>query len=33
MEEHTNPIELKREDAVDRAKWCNGVYELVRNMR
>ena len=26
MEEHINLIRLKREDAIDRAKWHNGVY-------
>ena len=33
VEQHTNQIHLKREDAVDRVKWCNGVYELSRNKR
>ena len=31
MEEHTNQIGLKREDAIDRVKWRNGVYELSRS--
>ena len=33
VEEHTNQIELKREDAIDRVKWRNGVYELSRSTR
>ena len=33
MEEHTNQIALKREDATDSAMWCNGVYELLTKMR
>ena len=32
-EEHTNQIGLKREDAIDRVKWCDGVYKLLRNTR
>ena len=28
MEEHTNQIGLKREDAIDRVKCRNGVNEL-----
>ena len=32
MEEHANQIGLKK-DAIERAKWGNGVYELSRNMR
>ena len=33
VEGHTDQIGLKREDAVDRVKWRDGVYELSRNMR
>ena len=33
VEEHTNQIGLKREDAIDRVKWRNGVYELSRSTR
>ena len=33
VEEHINQIELKREDAIDRAKWRNGVYKLSRSTR
>ena len=33
MEEHTNQVGLKREDAVDRVKWRNVVYELSRSTR
>ena len=33
VEEHINQITLKREDAADRAKWRNGVYEPSKNMR
>ena len=33
VEEQINQIELKREDAIDRVKWCNGVYELLRRSR
>ena len=32
MEENTNQSGLKKEDAIDRAKWRDGVYELSRNM-
>ena len=28
VEEHTNQIGLKKGDAIDRAKWCDGVYKL-----
>ena len=31
--EHISQIELKREDGIDRVKWCNGVYELPRSTR
>ena len=33
VEEHTNQIGLKREDAIDRVKWRNGVYKLSRSTR
>ena len=33
VEEHINQIELKRVDAIDRVKWCNGVYKLSKNTR
>ena len=33
MEEHIDQIGLKKEDAIDRTKWRDGVYELSRNMR
>ena len=33
VEEHTNQIELKREDAIDRVKWPNGVFEWSRSTR
>ena len=33
VEEHTNQIGLKREDAIDRVKRRNGVYELSRRTR
>ena len=33
VEEHINQIGPKREDAIDRVKWHNGVYELSRNTR
>ena len=33
VEEHTNQIGLKREDAIDRVKWRNAVYELSRSTR
>ena len=33
VEEHINQIRLKRKDATDRAKWHNGVYELLRSTR
>ena len=33
VEEHINQIRLKREDAIDRVKWRNGVYELSRSTR
>ena len=28
VEEHINQIGMKREDAIDRVKWRNGVYNL-----
>ena len=33
VEEHINQIGLKRENAIDRVKWRNGVYELSRSTR
>ena len=33
VEKHINRIGLKREDAIDRVKWRNGVYELSRSTR
>ena len=33
VKEHTNQIGLKREDAIDRVKWRNGVYQLSRSTR
>ena len=33
VEEHINQTERKREDAIDRVKWRNGVYELSRSTR
>ena len=33
VEEHTNKIGLKREDAINRIKWCDGVYKLSRSRR
>ena len=33
VEEHINQIGLEREDAIDRVKWRNGVYELPRTTR
>ena len=33
VEEHTDQIGLKKEDAIDRTKWCDGVHKLSRNMR
>ena len=33
VEEHINQIGLKREDAIDRVKWRNSVYELLRSTR
>ena len=33
VEEHTNQIGLKREDAIDRVKWHNGVYKLLISTR
>ena len=33
VEEHTNQIGLKRENAIDRVKWRNGAYELSRSTR
>ena len=33
VEEHFSQTGLKKEDAIDRVKWYNGVYELSRSMR
>ena len=33
VEEHINQIGLKREDAIYKVKWRNGVYELSRSTR
>ena len=33
VKEHTNQIGLKREDAIDRVKWRNGVCQLSRSTR
>ena len=33
VEEHINQIGLNREDAIDRVKWRNGIYELSRSTR
>ena len=33
VEEHTYQIGPKRKDAIDRVKWCDGVYELSRSTR
>ena len=33
VEEHINQIGLKRENAIDRVKWCNGVHKLSRSTR
>ena len=33
VEKHINQIGLKVENAIDRAKWRNNVYELSRNAR
>ena len=33
VEEHTDQIGLKKENAIDRVKWRYGVYELSRNMK
>ena len=33
VEEHINQTGLKREDAINRVKWRNGVYELSRSTR
>ena len=31
VEKHTDQMELKKEDAIDRTKWRIGVFELSRN--
>ena len=33
VEEHISQIGLKREDAIDKLKWRNGVYELSSSTR
>ena len=33
VEEDTDQIRLKKEDAIDRTKWRDGVQELSGNMR
>ena len=33
MKEHIDQIGLKKEDAIDRVKWHDGVYKLSRNVR
>ena len=33
VEEYINQIGLKMEDAIDRVRWRNGVYELSRSTR
>ena len=33
VERYIDKIVLNKEDAMDRTKWCNGVYELSRNVR
>ena len=33
VEEHTDQIELKREEAIDRVKWRNRVYERSRSTK
>ena len=33
VEEHFDHIELRKEDAIDRKKWRDGVYELSRIMK
>ena len=33
LEEHTDQIGLSKKDAIDRTKWCNGIYKLSRNLR
>ena len=33
VQEHINQIGLKKEHAIDRVKWHNGVYELSRSMK
>ena len=33
MKEHINEFGLKREDAINRVKWRNGIYELSRSTR
>ena len=33
VEEHINQIVMKRENAIDRVKWRNGVYEWSKSTR
>ena len=33
MEEHTDQIEQKKQDAIDRARWHDDEYKLSTNMR
>ena len=33
VEEHINQIGLKREDAIDRVKWRNSVYNQLQSTR
>ena len=33
VEKHINQIGLKREDAIDRVKWSNDVYKLLKSTR
>ena len=33
VEKHINQIGLKKEDAIDRVKWRNGVYKLSKSTR
>ena len=33
VEEHIDQIGLKKKDAIDRTKWRDGIYKLLRNMK
>ena len=33
MEEHINQFGLKRGDAIERVKWCNGVYKVLKSTK